>query len=94
MVRISSPPAVSRQTMSSSAAEAHLLFDRNLHLPAALVMKTTEIWAGGSAATSAASDARSIRRNSARAHAVISLSRALSFAKAAETTSGAAPLNS
>src|SRR5215475_1005308 len=72
--------------MGSAAAEAHLPFicctDKNLHLSAALVRTT-----------SAASDALSIRRNSARARAVISLSRALSFAKAAETASGAALLN-
>jgi len=72
--------------MGSAAAQAHLPFicctDKNLHLSAALVRTT-----------SAASDALSIRRNSARAGAVISLSRALSFAKAAETASGAALLN-
>src|SRR5215831_17779595 len=72
--------------MGSAAAQAHLPFicctDKNLHLSAALVRTT-----------SAASDALSIRRNSARARAVISLSRALSFAKAAETASGAALLN-
>ena len=80
--------------MGSSAAEAHLPFDRNLHLPAALVMKTTEIWAGARLRhpRPATLSASAVIRP--RAHAVISLSRALSFSKAAETASGATLLNS